>query len=168
MCSHGWLHTARATILWQGQWHKYKPMKISMVNFLRVDVLLYILQSMIRRIRGNVITFLRTLWIWHWFSFGQHWTIVGAPGTTHSPLLRARSGQCPLTEPPSVGRGWYQHWPPVTLWISTVQQLDLPGRHPLVESKRLRICLNSWEQVWLYWYVVEEQEVCVFQEKGKL
>ena len=67
-------------------------MKILTVYSRRVDVVLYILQIMIFQIQGNVITFLRTLWIWHWHSFGQHWTFVGAPWTTHSPLHRARSG----------------------------------------------------------------------------
>lgn len=62
----------------------YKPMKIFTVYSRRVDVLLYILQNMIFRIRGNVITFLRTLWIWHWLSFGQDRTVVGAPWTTHT------------------------------------------------------------------------------------
>lgn len=75
------LYRARET-----HWHMYKPMKICTVYSRRVDVLLYILQSMISRIQGNVITFLRTLWIWHCLSFGQHWTVVGAPRTTHSPL----------------------------------------------------------------------------------
>lgn len=67
-----------------------------------VDVLLYIPQSMISTIQGNVITFERTLWIWLWSSFGQHCTVVGAQRTTHRPLARAWSGQCPLTKAPSV------------------------------------------------------------------
>lgn len=91
----------------------------------RVDVLLYILQNTTSRIQGNVITFLRTLWIWHWRSFGQHWTVVGAPWTTHSLLPRARSVQCPLAETLSVGRGRHRQWPPLILWISIVSRTCL-------------------------------------------
>ena len=131
--------------------------KIFTANSRRARVPLYIVRSLISWIHGNVISFLRTLWIWHGLSFGQHQTVVGAPWTTHRPF--AQSVFWPVPTPTrrsthNVQRGWYWPWPPVALWICPVQKMDLQDKHPLVELKVFYSHENKTENYG--WYLVQE------------
>lgn len=48
---------------------------------------------LIFQIQGNSITFLRTLWIWHWFSFGRHHVLAADLLPGHKSVVRDEDRQ---------------------------------------------------------------------------
>lgn len=145
----------------------YKPMKIFTLNSRSVNVLLHTPQNMIAEFKKLLVHFFVQCGFGIAFlldNTGQSWELHG-PHTTLCPEHILASAHSPRHQVWEEVR--YRQWPAVNHWISPVQQMDLPGRHPFAESKGWEYILKKWEEMWL-WDLCLRNVECMFPVRNQL